>query len=393
MEQAVAPRDVLLHAFPGIGAAQAEEVIASGQLSSHPAETVLCREGEFESTFYIILTGQVRVTKAVHNNLSRTLNILGPGDFFGEMAIIHNAPRVATVTTTEPTSVLAIRKEAFTGLIETSNSVSLAIIREISRRLRENDEMAIEDLRLKAKELADAYQQLAEEEFARSEFLTTIAHELRTPLMAAIGYMQAIRTGMFQGDAVDGAMETVWRNLQEITSLTNDILFLQEMELILPEFRPTNLLAVIQNAIAQERDLAHRQKVEVRLSAPEKLPEIPGDPKSLQRALAAILDNAIKFSPDGGEVQVTVREELAGNEDGKQVRITIQDHGVGIPPEAMPRIFQRFFHLDIICGKVFRGIGLGLSIAKHVIEQHHGTIEVTSVLEVGSTFTVCLKIQ
>lgn len=390
MEQVVAPRDVLMHAFPGIDTAQAEEVIASGQMAGYPADVVLCHEGEFESSFYIILNGQVRVTKTLHSDTSRMLNVLGPGDFFGEMAIIHNAPRAATVTTTEPTTVLAIHKEAFTGLIETSNSVSLAIIREVSRRLRENDEMAIEDLRLKAKELAEAYQQLAEEEFARSQFLTMIAHELRTPLMAANGYIQAVRMGMFQGDAVNGAMETVWRNLQEITSLTNDILFLQEMDLILPEFRATNLSAVIQNAIEQEGDPARRQKVEIHLDAPENLPEIPGDPKSLQRALAAVLDNAIKFSPDGGEVQVNVCEEAAGA--GKQIRITIQDHGVGIPPEAMHRIFQRFFHLDIICGKVFRGIGLGLSIAKHVIEQHKGSIDVVSELGAGSTFTILLKV-
>lgn len=387
MEGEITPREVLLNAFPGLNPAQAEEIIASGQILTTPSNTILCHEGAQEDTFYILLSGQVEVTKQVRGQPDRVLQHLKSGGFFGEMAILHDAARAATVTTTEPVRVLQIHKEAFTGMIEGNNRVALAIIREVSRRLRNNDEMAIEDLRMKAKELADAYQQLAEEEFARSEFLTTVAHELRTPLMAANGYLQAIRMGMIQGDALPGGLETVWRNLQEITSLTNDILFLQEMDLILPEFRPTDLASIVRAVIEEEQPLAKRLSVTLHLQVDPNLKELPGDPRSLHRAIDAVLNNAIKFSPDGGEVDISIQ-------DGEEaVCLTIQDHGVGIPPEAMPRIFQRFFHLDIICGRVFRGIGLGLSIAKHVIEQHHGTIEVESQLEKGSRFTIRLKKQ
>ena len=391
MDNPVTSQSVLARAFPGIGTAQAEEIIASGKIVSYPTGTILCQEGALESVFYLILAGKVRVTKKIESQQERTLQKLEPGGFFGEMAILHDAPRAATVTTIEPTTVLEIRKDAFSGLIEHSSSVSLAVVREVSRRLRENDEMTIEDLRLKAKELAEAYQQLAEEEFARSQFLTVAAHELRTPLMAANGYLQAIRGGMFSGEAQEQALETVWRNLQEITSLTNDILFLQEMELILPEFHPTQICEVIRAAVEQERPQAERVGVTVHLQVESDLPAVPADPKSLQRALAAILNNAIKFSPEGGEVHISVN--CYGTETQGEICVTIIDHGVGIPPEAMHRIFQRFFHLDIICGRVFRGIGLGLSIAKHVIEQHRGTVEVQSELEKGSTFRVRIPIQ
>lgn len=386
MDNQISLREVLLQAFPGIEQNQADEIISSGEIQNHLPGKTLCLEGEFENTFYVILSGEVQVSKQLNNDQKRTLKHLGPGSFFGEMAIIHNAPRAATVSTTQPTSVLAVRKESFTGLLERSKSVSLAVIREVSRRLRENDEMAIEDLRLKAKELALAYQQLAEEEFARSQFLTTVAHELRTPMMAANGYVQAIRMGMLQGEALNSAMETVWRNLQEITSLTNDILFLQEMDLIPAEFRPTDITGVILKAIEQENGLAERTGVAVAFQAKPGLPPVLADSKSLQRAIAAIINNAIKFSPDGGQVQVRVE----GNSE--EIIISIEDHGVGIPPESMPRIFQRFFHLDVIAGRVFRGIGLGLSIARQVIEQHHGTIEVQSELEKGSLFTIRLSL-
>ena len=249
MERSISAREALLAAFPGIDEIQVEEIASSAEQQTVPTETILCREGAFESTFYVILSGQVRVSKKLNQNQERTLKVLGPGGFFGEMAIIHDAPRAATVTTLTPVTLLVIHKDSFTGLLEQNKSVSLAVIREVSRRLRENDEMAIEDLRLKARELAEAYQQLAEEEFARSAFLTTIAHELRTPLMAASGYVQAIRSGMMRGEALQNALDTIGRNLEEITSLTNDILFLQEMDLIPSDFKPVDVNGVVQAAI------------------------------------------------------------------------------------------------------------------------------------------------
>jgi signal transduction histidine kinase len=95
----------------------------------------------------------------------------------------------------------------------------MAMVREVSRRLRENDEMTIEDLRLKAGELAYAYQRLAQEEFARREFLSSIAHELRTPLTAASGFLEMARKKMLEGDALDMAIETVSRNVQQMQPL------------------------------------------------------------------------------------------------------------------------------------------------------------------------------
>ena len=385
MDAQVNAHAVLLRAFPGIPAAQAESIIATSTLNDYPLETILCKEGAQESTFYILLSGEVRVTKWMNDSEERLLKNLHPGDFFGEMAIVNNLPRAATVTTTCPTTVMEIRKDAFANLLEQSSHVSMALMREVSRRLRENDEMAIEDLRLKARELAEAYQQLAEQDFARREFLTTIAHELRTPLMAANGFLQVIRSGMLQGEARDSALNTVYNNLQEITSLTNDILFLQEMELIMPAFTPTDIGAVVAAVVEQLRTRAAANQVGIRLAISPALPSHPADAKSLNRAIAAILDNAIKFSPEGGEVQVEV------GFDSDALWIKIRDHGVGIAPDVMPKIFDRFFHIDRIGQHVFRGVGLGLSIARQVILLHHGEIKTESTLGQGSLFTIWLK--
>jgi CRP-like cAMP-binding protein len=202
MPSDISPRKILRHAFPGIREDEAEEMVAVGKVREYPAGTVLCREGARESTFYIILDGKVIVTKEMSDLATKHMKDLEAGDFFGEMALIHNAPRAATVTTVTPVTVLEVRKEEFTKLLERSTTVSLAMVREVSRRLRQNDDLAIEELRLKARELAEAYQQLAEMDYARQEFLTTIAHELRTPLTAAGGFLQIIRKGMLQGRCV-----------------------------------------------------------------------------------------------------------------------------------------------------------------------------------------------
>ena len=387
MTHNISPRQVLQRAFPGIPTDEAETMISSGKVHSYPPNTVLCREGAVENTFYIILEGEVQVTKLINELETRFLKHLKEGDFFGEMALIHNAPRAATVVTTVPSTILEINKDSFSKLLEQSSSMSLAMVREVSRRLRENDEMAIGDLRLKARELAGAYQQLAEQEFARREFLTTIAHELRTPLTAASGFLQLVRMGVLEGQTLTNAMDAIARNVQDIISLTNDILFLQEMDLILPAFQSTDVAAIVVKLVEQMRPRAVHNAVSLKYDIAPDLPQVNGDAKSLERAIAAILDNAIKFSPDGGDVMVNV------GFDANQMCVRVEDHGVGIATDVMPCIFDRFFHVDHVGDYLFRGLGLGLSVARQVIEQHDGKILIESELGKGSTFTILLNMK
>lgn len=376
---------IIQQAFPGILEPEADDMAESGQVRTYPKNWVLCRENAVEEIFYIILNGEVRVTKVINDVEVRELKILHPGAFFGEMALIHNAPRAATVTTLTPTTVLEIHKSAFDQMLRQNTSVSLAMVREVSRRLRENDEMAIEDLRVKAKELAAAYQQLAEQDYTRQEFLTTIAHELRTPLTAAFGYLQSMQAGILHGDAFNQALDTTARNVKEVISLVNDILFLYELELILLDFQPTDIGQVVLRAVEEQKKKAERAGVEMRLEVAPNLPVISADSKSLERVIMVLLDNAIKFSPDGGVTKIDV------DFDDFHVSVRVSDSGVGIPEEAIPRLFRRFFRLDEVEGHLFSGAGLGLSIARQVVEQHGGDIHVDSQLGKGSTFTIRLK--
>ncbi len=379
------PKNIIPRAFPGITPREIEELLFCSQIHQYPPGTILTHEGQEESKFYILLTGQVEVTKTINNAEKRQLKTLQSGDFFGEMALIHNAPRAATVTTTETVSVLEIEKEDFDSVLRNSSSVSIAMVREISSRLRENDKMAIEDLRMRANELGLAYEKLAEHELARREFLNNIAHELRTPLMAAGGFLQLIQRGAITGTKLPDTIDTISRNIQQITALVNDILFLQEMDMILPKFQPVDMGSLTREVIQKYQNIAAANMVVQHLEIDPNLPRVSGDPKTLERALMSLVDNAIKFSPNGGQVMVAVYEENG------TVVVRVSDNGIGIEREQLARIFDRFYHIEKSGEQLFRGVGLGLPIANQVIKQHNGRITVQSQPGQGSTFSLHLK--
>jgi signal transduction histidine kinase len=347
---------------------------------------VLCHENALENTFYLILEGKVVVTKVINNREVRLLKTLTAGDFFGEMALIHNAPRAATVKTTTPLIALEINKEAFDRVLKNSSSVSMAMVREISRRLRENDAMAIDDLRVRATELADAYQKLAEQELARKEFITNVSHQLRTPLMAAGGYLQMLQKGVIPPDKIPAAMATVTRNVQQIAGLVNDMLFVQEMELILEQFKPLDLLELVNRVAANYEEIRRSRHIILNVQSDLRLPDIAGDRQSLERAITALLDNAIKYSNDESSVEINLHHK------DDQVSVEFTDHGIGILPETLPHIFERFYHVDKSGGQLYEGLGLGLAITRQVIMQHKGRLEVVSAPGEGSTFSIFLNV-
>ncbi len=380
-----APSKIIPRAFPGIKPDEIEELIANSKVRSYAPGAVLCQENAVEDTFYMILEGDVEVTKVINNAEKRLLKTLTAGDFFGEMALIHNAPRAATVTAKTNITTLELDKASFDRVLKNSNSISMAMVSEISNRLRLNDQMAVDDLRMRAGELAQAYQKLAEQDLARREFLTNIAHELRTPLMVASGYLQMVQNGILSGDQLSVGIETISRNVQQIVSLVNDILFLQEMDLVLPDFQTVDMNEVAQDVVARYAEKARERGVTLRFTPVPDLPPVSGDAKSLDRALMALVDNAIKFSPKGGNVDIRLIVEP------DTLLVDVHDNGIGIPKENLRKIFDRFYHLERHEDDLFGGIGLGLAITRQVIEQHHGKLEVVSDKEHGTTFTIILE--
>ncbi|MBI5840422.1 MAG: cyclic nucleotide-binding domain-containing protein [Chloroflexi bacterium] len=378
------PAKIIPRAFPGIKPEEVQEIIFNSRIKNYPPDTVLCREDAVENIFYMILEGDFEVTKMINKSEKRLLKTLTAGDFFGEMALIHNAPRAASVASKTDVIVLELDKEGFNKVLKHSPSVSMAMVREISNRLRQNDEMAIEDLRVRAAELAEAYQKLAEQEMARREFLTNVAHELRTPLMAASGYLSHLQRGVLSGDQLNTAVDTVARNVGQIVSLVNDILFLQEIELVLPDFQPVDMPGIADAVLENYRKKAEARGIKFKVQGERNLPQVWGDARSLERAMTALVDNAVKFSHNDGDIEIrmTTRND--------RVEIAVEDHGIGIKPEDRPHIFDRFYHAENNGDELYGGLGLGLAITRQVIQQHKGSLDVESKHGKGSTFTMSL---
>jgi two-component system phosphate regulon sensor histidine kinase PhoR len=194
-----------------------------------------------------------------------------------------------------------------------------------------------------------------------------------------------LQKGLMSGDQLTAGIDTVSRNVQQIVSLVNDILFLQEMDLVLPEFQLVDMTEIAKNVVDTYSSKAVERDVNLRFKPGPALSPVSGDSKSLERALMALVDNAVKFSPKGGAVEVRLSER------DDQVIVAVEDHGIGIQKGNLSRIFDRFYHLEKQGDDLFGGIGLGLAITKQVIEQHHGSLKVTSTYGKGSTFTIAIR--
>ena len=195
-----------------------------------------------------------------------------------------------------------------------------------------------------------------------------------------------LQKGAIPPEKTAEAMEAVNRNVQQIASLVNDILFVQEMDLILDRFEPVNLVTLVRQIVNRYTSKVKSRKIGLYVKPDLFLPPVLGDYHSLDRVCTALLDNAIKFSPEGGRVDVNLRRKNG------QVAVDFIDQGIGIEPETLPHIFERFYHMDKSGDQLFEGLGLGLAITKQVIEQHKGHLDVISTPGEGSKFTMWLNV-
>lgn len=202
--------------------------------------------------------------------------------------------------------------------------------------------------------------------------------------MIASGYLHALNKGMLTKEQLATSMETITRNVDQIVMLTNDILFLQEMDMVLPEFQSLNMVEVVDKVINKYKDKAQARQITLTKTGESNISNVQGDAKSLERAVTALVDNAVKFSKPGGDVEISFTEQ------GNQVSISVLDHGIGIEPEIRSRIFDRFFHLEKNGDELYSGVGIGLSITRQVIRQHKGSLDVESTPDKGSKFTITL---
>jgi two-component system, OmpR family, phosphate regulon sensor histidine kinase PhoR len=228
----------------------------------------------------------------------------------------------------------------------------------------------------------------------RRDFVANVSHELKTPLSAIRGYAETLRDGALAEPATAARFtERILRQCRRLQALLDDLLTLSRLESLerTPPHEPVDLAAIVHRAVDLMSSAAGEKQVALSLAEPggprPYLPPVLGDAEGLERLVVNLLDNAVKYNRPSGEVAVRLAEE-----DGRAL-LEVADTGIGIPQEALPRIFERFYRVDKGRAREEGGTGLGLAIVKHVVQAHGGEIEVLSRVGKGSTFRVHLPLQ
>ena len=214
----------------------------------------------------------------------------------------------------------------------------------------------------------------AEANRLKDEFLATLSHELRTPLNAILGWVQMLQTGVVSPERLRHAIDVIGRNTTLQARLIEDILEVSRIIRGKLEIERAPVLGapLVDTVVSGILPSAQAKNIELVKTAPADLPVIEGDAKRLHQVLGNVLSNAVKFTPNGGRIDV----RCAYANDA--ITIEVQDSGAGIAPEFLPYVFDRFRQADSRAIRRHGGLGLGLAIARHLIEQHQGDIRATS---------------
>jgi signal transduction histidine kinase/ActR/RegA family two-component response regulator len=233
------------------------------------------------------------------------------------------------------------------------------------------------------------YRQAQESSRLKDEFLATISHELRTPLTAILGWAHMLRSGQISKDSASKALETIERSARAQGQLIDDLLDVSRIITgkLRIDVRPIDPNSFMEGAIEAVRPAAEAKGVRVQKIMDTGAVSVAGDPVRLQQVIWNLLSNAIKFTPRGGRVQVRLERV------NSHVEISVSDTGAGIEKEFLPHVFDRFRQADQRTTRQHGGMGLGLSIVRHLVELHGGTVRAESAgLGEGSTFTVLLPV-
>jgi PAS domain S-box-containing protein len=210
----------------------------------------------------------------------------------------------------------------------------------------------------------------------KDEFLATLSHELRTPLTSVLGWSRLLRSGKLSKSERERALAIVERNAQAQTKLIEDLLDVSRIitgKLRL-EFQPLQLAAIVKEVVDEFRPAAEAKAIEVAANIDATAGPISGDPARLKQVVGNLLSNAIKFTNKGGRIDVSLKRI------DSRAQLRVQDNGIGIDPDVLPHIFERFKQADSSNVRAHGGLGLGLAIVQHLVREHRGTVNAESAV-------------
>jgi signal transduction histidine kinase len=347
---------------------------------------ILFNEGSKADRFYIVLHGRVEVWKNYKDPKPDLLGIHGPGHFFGEMALVDELPRSATVVAKDETTVLFLYRKDFHELIRTHSSIALSVMMSMSFLVRSSNDAFVEDLRRRNDELEAAYSELEEiqSDRLRNERLSTlgkfssmILHDIRNPISIIKGQTQLMLLNLQDENRLRRSIQAIVTEATKLERLASEFLDYSrgEIRLDFSIVHPCSLLTKVEETVKQRLDA---EGIILDLQCHSSEPAL-FDEDRIQRAILNITDNARKALADTKDKHLSIHT----SDEAGQLVIKVQDTGTGMSPEVLARIYEPFYSAS-----GHGGTGLGLLIVKNIVEAHGGTLSVESTEGQGSTFTI-----
>lgn len=353
--------------FAQLPAAELKKLSAVAREMSFGPGEVIFKEGDPGDGLYVVRSGKVQISAVISSGERHVFCTVLPGDIFGEMAVLDNLPRSAHASAEGETSVIFVPREQFVELLKGSPAMSLTMVQEFSRRLREFNQQYIRKV-LQVERMALV-----------GRFASTIVHDLKNPL-------SIIRVGAAQSAAEKSTVEDrktaqrrIETQIERITSMVNDILDFTRgtpQGLVFARLEFDVFIERIVNELRQE--IASRG-VTIEFDSKPPRCRLPLNPQRLSRVFYNIIANAVDAMAQGGTIQLRFTE----NDD--EVVTEIEDEGPGISPEIADRLFEPFATF----GKS-HGTGLGLSISQRIVEEHRGKISARNGPGSGAIFSITL---
>ncbi len=385
--QANAPVDAEAFLTPilfGLDREDLHELANAAFEESYAPGDIIIQEGDKGDAVYFIVHGRVDVIKQFSDGTERYLHSSGPGEPVGEMAMLQEGGRTATVRAVEPLTVLRIDREPFLNVLGRSPSLAVRILVRLTGRLRDADQQAISDLSEANRELSRALKQLERLDKTKTDFIQVSAHELRTPVAALLGYAQMMQQNSLakKDPSLYPLVEGVVSSTERLHRIFNSILDVSRLmtdglDII---HSPLSIAVAFEAVQSDFEDALKKRKLSLKIEDLDDLPICSGDPDLMYKVFYHLMNNAIKYTPDGGAITVTGRE-IETESFGPGVEIVIADTGIGIAKQDLELIFEKFYRTGEVAlhssgNSKFKGggPGLGLAIAKGVVDAHSGRI-------------------
>ncbi len=274
------------------------------------------------------------------------------------------------------------------------------LLQQIRRRSFENLELAqvprsdelnslIWQVYRTGRTLEKEIEELRRMENYRREFLGNVSHELKTPIFSIRGFTETLLEADPGDETVRRTfLKKILRNADRLANLVRDLTEISRLETGALQLQPVpfDLPALVREVLESMEPLASARQVSLRGCFPENLPCVLGDRERLRQVLLNLVDNAIKYNNPGGFVEVRLQEQ------NESVRVAVVDNGIGIAPQHIPRLTERFYRVDRSRSREQGGTGLGLAIVKHILNAHQTWLEIESTPGRGSTFAFCLPL-